>query len=417
MLKSEYNRSSYAIMIGMLLYSLSSCILSSFGLEVYYEYLMSFAILIIVFSYIFYRPKVHFLYHQSYLNFLLFVYISLYILAIFRGFDLRQRSSDISMRRWLIQIFTDKYYILWGLLPLMAMTISKTFNFSRLIHVSEFLCLFSIFSISLNLNKIISLTYSLYFQSEGTLYSVAFAFIFDIFAFFLVGLSYIKDKKFHFIIIITFLVTLIFRILMARRGDVAMFALLAIFTILSYRYRQSKVGKIYSIALIFIILAFFSAIIMQTDVFSMMKYRWTEDTRSGVNNAVLSSMSTPELIFGKGINGSYYLSHDENMDYFYNGKRYIAETGFLTLMLKGGLLMAVVYILLWLIPALMGIFKSKNTFCKFTGLYLFWNVLYLYPFGNPEFSFNQLLVWTLAGIVSSPAIRRLSDEKIKALYF
>lgn len=406
---------SFFILIGMLLYSMSDCILSAFSLRQYYEYIRVLSFFFIIFSYIIYRPKVKLLYHQSYMNVFLLIYICLYILAIARGFDLRQRSSDISTRRWLIQIITDKYYMLWGILPIIAMTVSRTFNFSRLIPIIEILCLFSIASIGLNLNKIGSLPNSIYFQRDGNLSSVTFVYIFDAVAFFLVGLSYIKDKTFHFIIIITFIVTFLVRLYLARRGDVVMLSLLAVFVILSYRYRQSKTVRILLIASFFIIIMFFLVLIFQTDIPSMILHRWTEDSRSGVNEALLSSMSTPELFLGKGNNGSYYLPHIGSD--IYDGQRYICETGFLTLVLKGGILMATVYILLWLVPAFMGLFKSKNTFCKFAGLYLLWNVLYMYPFGNPEFSFNQLLVWILAGIVSSPIIRRLSDKQIKTIYF
>ena len=398
------------------MYSMSSCILSAFGLEQYSEYLKVFSFCFIVFSFINYRPKSYLLYHQSYLNVLLYIYISLYIIAVARGFDLRQRSSDISTRRWLIQIITDKYYILWGILPMMAMTISRTFNLSRLIPVIEVLCLFSIVSIGLNLEKIVHLAYSLYFQSEGTIYSVAFAYIFDVIAFFIIGLSYVKGKKYHFIIILTFIVTILTRILLARRGDVLMLSLLFIFMVLSYRFKNKYI-KILRIALIFICIAIFAMLIMQTDIPSILLYRGMVDTRSGVDEALISSMTTSDFIFGKGINGSYYYNLGGDIDDIYGGQRYMSETGFFTLVLKGGILMAAVYILLWLIPAFMGIFKSKNIFCKFIGLYLFWNVLYLYPFGNPEFSFNQLFVWVLAGIVSSPVIRILSDEQIKTIYF
>lgn len=398
------------------MYSMSDCILSALSFQQYYEYIRVLSFFFIIFSYIIYRPKVNLLYRQSYMNVFLLIYICLYILAIARGFDLRQRSSDISTRRWLIQIITDKHYILWGMLPIIAMTVSRTFNFSRLIPIIETLCLFSIVSIGLNLNKIGSLPDSIYFQRDGSLTSSTFAYIFDVVAFFLVGLSYIKDKTFHFIIIITFLVTFLVRLYLARRGDVVMLSLLTIFVILSYNYRQSRTVRIFFIAFVFIIITFFSILIMQTDISSMMLYRWNADTRSGVNEALLSSMSTPELLFGKGINGSYYLPLGGESD-IYGGQRYICETGFLTLILKGGILMATIYILLWLVPAFMGIFKSKNTFCKFAGLYLLWNVLYLYPFGLPEFGFNQLLVWMLAGIVSSPVIRRLSDKQIKTIYF
>lgn len=61
-----------------------------------------------------------------------------------------------------------------------------------------------------------------------------------------------------------------------------------------------------------------------------------EDTRSGVDKALLQQMSDIELIFGKGLNGRYYypLSNDD----YLGGWRYASETGFYTLILKGDIL-------------------------------------------------------------------------------
>lgn len=57
-----------------------------------------------------------------------------------------------------------------------------------------------------------------------------------------------------------------------------------------------------------------------------------EDTRSGVDEALLNQMSDTELFFGKGLNGRYFypLSNEDHL----NGWRYGSETGFYNIVLK-----------------------------------------------------------------------------------
>ena len=79
--------------------------------------------------------------------------------------------------------------------------------------------------------------------------------------------------------------------------------------------------------------------------------------------------------------------------------------------------MVFVYILLMVIPALKGIFNSRNVFCRGGGLYILWNVIYLYPFGQLTFNINFFFVWMWVILCSMPHIRNMSDMEIKTIYF
>ena len=79
--------------------------------------------------------------------------------------------------------------------------------------------------------------------------------------------------------------------------------------------------------------------------------------------------------------------------------------------------MAFVYIYLLIIPAMQGIFKSKNCFCKGGGLYILWTLIYLYPFGVLDFNLSFFFVWMWVMLCSRREIRGMSDNEIQETFF
>lgn len=130
---------------------------------------------------------------------------------------------------------------------------------------------------------------------------------------------------------------------------------------------------------------------------------------------MLRQMSDMEMIFGKGLNGRYYCPLSE--DDYLNGWRYGIETGFYNLVLKGGYLLAFTYILLLLIPAIKGIFKSKNWFTRIGGFYILFSLLSLIPFGILSFDVQFLYIWMMVSVCMNQQIRRMSDSEIKQQFF
>ena len=140
-----------------------------------------------------------------------------------------------------------------------------------------------------------------------------------------------------------------------------------------------------------------------------------EDTRAGVNEELLNQMSDWEKIVGKGLNGRYFMPMRQTD--FFDGWRYGCETGFLNLVLKGGYIMAFVYIFLLIVPAFQGIFRSKNNFCKGGGFYILWTLIYLYPFGVLDFNISFFFVWMWVMLCSMPSVRNMTDDQILSEYF
>jgi hypothetical protein len=123
-------------------------------------------------------------------------------------------------------------------------------------------------------------------------------------------------------------------------------------------------------------------------------------------------MTSRDWITGKGMNGKYYcpIVLDVNDP---SGSRTVIETGYLQIILKGGIL-SLSLLLLILIPAVyFGFFKSKNILSKAAAMFILLWIIYLKPVVGVAFSMHYVLVWISVGICYSKKINNLSDGQIK----
>ncbi|HMW27307.1 MAG TPA: hypothetical protein PKC51_11730, partial [Ferruginibacter sp.] len=149
-------------------------------------------------------------------------------------------------------------------------------------------------------------------------------------------------------------------------------------------------------------------------MFNFLIDRGEEDTRTGVEEYMYADMSSTDWIIGKGIKGKYYCPIVDNVnDAEGAGFRDNIETGYLQIILKGGII-SLALVLGMLIPAVYkGFFKSNNVLSKASAMWVFLWILYLYPTGGMVFNMSFVLVWIAAAICYSDKIRNLSDEQIK----
>jgi hypothetical protein len=151
-------------------------------------------------------------------------------------------------------------------------------------------------------------------------------------------------------------------------------------------------------------------------LFNKMTLRFSEDTRSDLYRMFLSDMKG-NILLGKGMNGTYFYPFYgtfevdgvtfEEVDF-----RNIIENGYLQLMLTGGVLHVVLFLLILLPAALKGMFMSSNQFTKACGVLIFLRLLDMILFGLPTLSLPYILVWICVGICYKPSIRRLKDDEI-----
>lgn len=220
-----------------------------------------------------------------------------------------------------------------------------------------------------------------------------------------------KQKWFAFMVMIISLYLLIFR---ARRGAMFMCAsTLASVVIIYLIYTKRRILVISLSILLFLVGSVFVANIKLPHMFDSLMARKDDDTRTYVEESMKADMKPIEWAIGKGINGTYFCPGiDEKSDI--NGQRYVIETGYLQIILKGGIVSFSLLGLILLPAIYLGFFRSINILSKGAAMFILLWVLYLYPATSVSgFSIYYIILWLGVGICYSPKIRNLSDSVIK----
>jgi hypothetical protein len=232
--------------------------------------------------------------------------------------------------------------------------------------------------------------------------------------FILLTYKYHSNRK-KLIAFAVMIASFLFSIYKARRGlsTICLSVLIAFYFIYLFNVKK-KVLLIYLPILILAIGSLYISTLYNINNHKFISFivsRGDEDTRTGVELYFYDDMKTNNWIIGKGINGEYFCPDiDENQltDY----RPYI-ETGYLQIILKGGIINLALYLLI-IIPAIInGFFFSKNILSKASAIWILISMYSLYPSTVNTFSMYYLLVWISVGICYSKEIRQLSDNEIK----
>ncbi len=158
----------------------------------------------------------------------------------------------------------------------------------------------------------------------------------------------------------------------------------------------------------------------QQTIFSKITSRAGLNTRDVVflGFALEMNKDKTNLIFGKGINGTYYAPgvdssfSNRKFDYRNEDYRMHIENGYLQLILNGGIIYLVLFLAI-LIPAIViGLFRSHNLLVKGCAILVFLWLIDMIAFGVPAFSFRYLLVWICVGICFSAKLREKNNEEM-----
>lgn len=124
--------------------------------------------------------------------------------------------------------------------------------------------------------------------------------------------------------------------------------------------------------------------------------------------------ATSSWIYGKGIFGTYYsqVMHNALMrkDYSDNENRLGTEAGYLWLLLKGGVIYSILYVLLFYIAILKGI-KSKNVFLFFLAFIIANRLLLMFVSFTPTYDIINMFLWIFLGMCYQPHV---IDKYIKS---
>lgn len=215
---------------------------------------------------------------------------------------------------------------------------------------------------------------------------------------------FVKDKFFKGVTLICTLLCLLFCIVAARRGGLVT-GLLYVITYIYFGifYGKKRIPKWVIFTLVAMGIAFGIYMLLSSSLSSYLMERGMEDTRSYVELFFLNDFGDNYMdwIFGRGINGAYYCP------LFTPVQRQVIETGFLFMILKGGLVYLLLYILLFAHAIWRG-FRSGNVVLKIMAIELSIRLLTLYPFGLPTFSYTDFFCWIfILYCEASPSSKKL----------
>jgi hypothetical protein len=340
-------------------------------------------------------------FESSYFKFVFTLFIIYQLVIVVRGFSLSYKD---------IKDYLQTYYIFWPfIIPLFIF-------FNKDIPTFGFLFKWIYYS------GIFFLVISLFFPFLILTRSTAETFIAIIIpcGFLLLNATYLRTRKVNisFLIISISIIALTY---LARRSSVVT---LVGFVISSYflnliNKSNAKIFRYFPLIIIIIFFILFSSFFENSKevLLNKMTSRISEDTRTGVFNRFFYYLKD-DMTFGNGMNGVYYCPMWETeIDGELFGEveyRNLIENGYLQLMLTGGVVHIVLFLLVLLPSAIKGIFMSSNQFVKACGIVIFLRLIDMLLYGMPSLSLAYILVWICVGVCYKTSIRRMTNDEIRS---
>lgn len=232
---------------------------------------------------------------------------------------------------------------------------------------------------------------------------------------FLIFFSYFS-RKWKFLIIIGFVLAIMAALLQGRRSISIITLCYPLISIVLY-YNEKKNKMILLLALLSLGVLIGPQILARKDFnrffdknFVVLSERLEENTRDVVHDDFYKDMKEPtDWIFGRGMSGTYrsvQLSHIGHLN------RSMVETGFLNIILHGGVLMLLPYIIILLYSFYKGFFFSNNIFVKSCSAYVLFHLFLLIPGGHLRFTYECFILFIFIRICTMDSWRRLSNKDI-----
>jgi len=224
-----------------------------------------------------------------------------------------------------------------------------------------------------------------------------------------------KRKWFALLVIV---IAFLLAVIRARRGLIFITFIIMFFSYLIYQY-VNKARLINIVFSVFIIILLSAAAVRiyeanRKSTFSLITQRISQRTRTSVEQYFYSDLKAKDWLIGKGINGKYFCPGVIEGAGRVSIYRKVIETGYLQIILNGGIV-NVILLLLIVVPAIIrGLFYSKNLLSKAAGMWLVLFIFYSYPGTPVVFTFNYILVWISVGICYSKEWRNYDDNEIKS---
>lgn len=142
------------------------------------------------------------------------------------------------------------------------------------------------------------------------------------------------------------------------------------------------------------------------NTFTVLANRGTENTRIGTERDFYKDLNWYDWVVGKGLNGTYYSPEVADLD---RPHRYLIETGYLNIILHGGIVLLILYLIILFNSMYNGFCKSHNYISKCSAVYILFNIICLYPSGTPKLNFQYLLLWVCIIICQNNYWRNMDE--------
>lgn len=147
--------------------------------------------------------------------------------------------------------------------------------------------------------------------------------------------------------------------------------------------------------------------------FEVLYERYDADTRSDTEWDFYKDMDWNDWLLGRGMSGTYKSPSAAADDV---ANRSLIETGYLHLILKGGILLLIPYLIILINSVYKGFFQTKNKYIRLIAYYIFINILFLYPGGHTGMNLPSFMLWTSVAICQTRSIRHLTDEDMECIF-
>lgn len=218
---------------------------------------------------------------------------------------------------------------------------------------------------------------------------------------------YLPAKRWKWLLV-SYVGNILITAFLARRGNLALSVLYLVLAWVMYASSDKKTSKFKMVLMATLVvgIGFVLFTNMSDSFFSTLMERGDENTRSGVEESFYADMkSQVDWIFGRGWFGQYY-------DPIFSIFRSSIETGYLALILRGGFLYLIPYVVTLGITAFTGYFKSKNLFCKAFAIMCLMQIISLYPYGWPVFNFFHFFLWLGVWVCNIKTFREMDDNQV-----
>jgi hypothetical protein len=237
--------------------------------------------------------------------------------------------------------------------------------------------------------------------------------------------SFYHSKKRTVVALIVMILALLLITIMARRSIMLTCACFLLFSLLIIPVINKEVSLlkkgIFIFLFSFIVITGYTVFVSnQYGTFYKITKRATEDTRETVFFYYFMDMSPTDFLIGKGINGTYFCpgvdrswSGGEDPRHKNLDDRVHIECAYLQLILNGGIIYLVIYLLILLPAIIKGLFFSRNLFSKSCAILILMHLIDMAPFGLPSFSWRGFLVWFCVAICFSKEMRLKDEEEMQ----